>query len=39
MAQRRNTFLTVLRLLRDMIIIGKETSIAFSAIEKLVASF
>ena len=39
MAQRLNTLLTVLHLFRDMIIIGKESSIAFSAIDKLVDLF
>ena len=34
-----NTLLTALHLFRDMIIIIKELTIAFSAIDKLVASF
>ena len=40
MAQRPlNTLLTTLHVFRDMIIIGKESTIAFSAINKLVALF
>ena len=34
-----NTLLTALHLFRNMIIIGKESTIAFSAIDKLVALF
>ena len=34
-----NTLLTALHLLRDMIIIGKESTIVFSAIDELVALF
>ena len=34
-----NTLLTALHLFRDMIIIGKESTIAFSAIDKLVVLF
>ena len=34
-----NTLLTALHLFRDMIIIEKESTIAFSAIDKLVALF
>ena len=39
MAQRPNTLLTVLHQYRDMITIGKESTIAFRAIDKLVALF
>ena len=34
-----NTLLRALHLFRDMIIIGKESTIAFSAIDKLVTLF